>query len=98
MDSRQVAWFEVYQFVASLLAGARSWPAAGTPEWCALADGDPRKLTAVLEYGTRWALKVDAEQAARAQASQDISAAEDWRQLALDVRNHEAIRIRRKVS
>jgi hypothetical protein len=77
-DSRMVAWFEVYAFVAPLLAGIAPWPAAGTPAWCQLPDDDPRKLAAVLESSIHWALKIDAEQTVRAEASQQISAAADW--------------------
>lgn len=71
--SREVAWFEVYEFVAKLLSETGSWPQAGTPSWTALDDTDPRKLAAVLAAGTHWALRVDCEQTVRAQASQDIS-------------------------
>jgi hypothetical protein len=95
IGSRQVEWFTVFEFVTRLLATVAPWPAAGTPEWRALSDDDPRKLAAVLEAGIHWSLRIDAQQVAQAQAAHDISTAEDWRQLALDVRNHEAIRIRR---
>jgi hypothetical protein len=94
-DSRMVAWFEVYAFVAPLLAGIASRPAAGTPAWCQLPDDDPRKLAAVLEAGVHMALKIDAEQAAKAEASQAISTAADWKQVARNIPNYEAHRIRR---
>jgi hypothetical protein len=97
-SSRQVAWLEVYLFVAPLLAEVAPRPVAGTPDWCALPDDDPRKLAAVIEAGVQQALRIDTEQATKAQAAQDISLAEDWRQLAQDVRNHESIRIRRRAS
>jgi hypothetical protein len=82
ITSRQVAWFEVYSFVAPLLARLDSWPAAGTPAWTALADDDPRKLAAVLESGVRWSLRVDTEQELLAAASSDVSAAADWGSIA----------------
>lgn len=83
--SRQVAWFEVYEFVAELLSETGSWPTAGTPSWAALPDDDPRKLAAVLAAGTHWALRVDCEQTVRAQASQDISTAAKWKAVAQQI-------------
>jgi hypothetical protein len=84
--SRMVSWFTVFEFVAPLLARLDSWPAAGTPEWCELDDEDPKKLAGVLEAGIHWSLRVDAEQTARAEASQDISAAADWSAVARTTR------------
>jgi hypothetical protein len=81
-----VAWFEVHQFVAELVAGVAPRPPAGTPAWCALADDDPRKLAAVLELGVHMALKIDAEQTARAEASQAVSSAADWTAVARTTR------------
>lgn len=97
LGSRQVDWFAVHEFVAPRLEVA-CWPMAGTPLWAALDDDDPAKIAAVLDFGRRMALQLDTVQTALAQASHDISTAEDWRQLALDVRNHETIRIPRRAS
>ena len=77
-----MAWFAVYELVAPLLATIPAWPAAGTPAWQQLEDDDPRKWAAVLDAGIHWALKIDTEQEARAQASQDISTAVDCRSIA----------------
>lgn len=80
--SQQVAWFTVYELVAPLLATIPTWPAAGTPAWQQLEDDDPRKWAAILDAGIHWALRIDSEQSARAQASQDISTASDCRSIA----------------
>jgi Protein of unknown function (DUF2742) len=81
-SSQQADWFSVYLFVEPLLARRRSWPAAGTTEWAALADDDPRKMAAVLDAGVHWALRIDATQVALAQAQLDVSEAADWTSLA----------------
>lgn len=81
MTSRQVAWFPVYEFVARLLASAGGRPTAGTPAWLALDDDDPAKLDAVLILGVHMALRLDTEQASRAEASRAVASAPDWRPL-----------------
>jgi hypothetical protein len=61
---------------------SRSLPAAGTPAWCALADGDPRKLLALAAAGEHWVLRTEIAQEKRAEASHEISAAGGWTALA----------------
>ena len=80
MPNQQVNWFEVFRFVGALVAQANCGPLpwAGTPVWCELADGDPRKLLAVAQFGVHHALRVDAAQEASCAASSEISAAADW--------------------
>jgi hypothetical protein len=88
--SQQVTWWDVYTFCRSIIrqildpdeddAGrfiARG-PVAGTPQWAALDDDDPLKLAACLAYSPHHALRIEAAQTGRAEASQDISAAADW--------------------
>lgn len=58
---------------------------AGTPEWCALSDQDPRKLAALLDAAQHWALRVDTAQEAQAQASRAVSEALPWREIATRV-------------
>lgn len=86
--SQQVCWFEVYAFVSERLAGIASWPTAGTTAWAAMPDDDPRKLAAILEAGVHWALRIDAEQEALAQAQLDVSSAADWSAIASSNRRH----------
>lgn len=87
--SRQVAWFEVHLFTTSKLERVDGWPAAGTPEWCALDDDDPRKIAAVLDYGQHWALHLDGRQEALAQASRDVAQAIDCQPIARGVLRQE---------
>jgi Protein of unknown function (DUF2742) len=87
--SQQVSWWSVHEFVSAALSQAEvsSWPLAGTPAWCALADGDPRKWAAVLSGGEHWALRVETSQEARAEASRDVAEAADWDAVSRNHRN-----------
>ncbi len=76
--SQQVSWWDVHEFVAPTLAAAGSWPAAGTPEWCALDDDDPAKTAALLDAARHHALRVETCQVAECEASHTISTAADW--------------------
>lgn len=82
IGSHMVAWFTVWEYVQQLMPETGSWPRAGTPSWAALDDDDPRKLAAVLEAGVHHALRIDAEQTVRAEASRDVSTAADWTAIA----------------
>lgn len=86
-SSQQIAWFECHQFLQALLehANVGPLPAAGTPAWCELPDADPRKLIALAEAGVHHALRLDAEQTAKAQASRDISASANWRSIGTQI-------------
>ncbi|MFV8312741.1 DUF2742 domain-containing protein [Mycobacteroides chelonae] len=79
-ESREVSWWPVHEFVAILVASTKftALPAAGTPRWCALSDGDPRKLLAVAISGEHWALRCELDQIASAEASKAVAAAVDW--------------------
>jgi hypothetical protein len=85
VPSRQVAWWEVHQWVAGQLADVDDWPMAGTPAWCALDDTDPRKVAALFDAAQHHALRVETSQEQRAQASRDVSAAPDWAGLADEI-------------
>ncbi|OBJ00374.1 hypothetical protein A5660_25045 [Mycobacterium alsense] len=80
-----MAWFEVHTFVAPMLQAVGSWPTAGSPAWCELADDDPVKVAAVLDAGRHHALRVETAQQARAEASRDVSAAADWSAIAHEI-------------
>nr|WP_210419977.1 DUF2742 domain-containing protein [Mycobacterium helveticum] len=90
VSSQQVSWWEVNRLVTPLLAGVGSWPMAGTPAWCSLAQDDPAKWAALLDAAQHWALRVETCQQAHAEASRDISAAADWSAVARDLRRHAA--------
>ncbi|WP_136245859.1 DUF2742 domain-containing protein [Mycobacterium intracellulare] len=83
-ESRQVSWWETNRFIEVLLAQSNNGPLpwAGTPAWCDLADGDPRKLLALAAAGEHFVLRVEVAQTAQAEASRAVSAAADWPKIA----------------
>jgi hypothetical protein len=100
--SRSVAWWPVHEFMAALLAHANDLPPAGTPAWCALSDGDPRKLLAVAAAGEHHVLRVEMAQEAQAEASKSVAAAADWCGVAREMQQRQearqsGLRIERKV-
>ncbi|WP_454788506.1 DUF2742 domain-containing protein [Mycolicibacterium lutetiense] len=82
MDSQQVCWTTVLEFVERLGINPTTVLLAGTPEWNQLPDDHPDKLSAVLAAGVHHALRLDLTQEHRAEASHEISAAADWSALA----------------
>jgi hypothetical protein len=86
--SQQVSWWSVREFVAPILARVGSWPAAGTPAWCALDDTNPAKQAALYDAAQHWALRIDTCETAMAEASRDISAAADWPAIAREIQQH----------
>jgi hypothetical protein len=76
--SQQVSWWSVHEFVSAVLDQVNGWPMAGTPAWCSLAHDDPQKWAALLDNAQHHALRVETCQAARANASHDVSGAADW--------------------
>jgi Protein of unknown function (DUF2742) len=80
--SQQVSWWSVHQFVQRYLDTAGHYPAAGTPAWCELADGDRRKWAALLDDAQHHALRKETAQEQHAQASHDVSDAADWSAIA----------------
>lgn len=85
--SGQVSWYETHQFIEAAVAQANvgPLPLAGTPEWCAMADGDPRKLLALAVAGEHHILRVEVAQTAQAEASRAVSAAADWPKVAREI-------------
>lgn len=95
MTDRLITWEPVHAFVGRLLAGRTTHITAGTPEWIALDDDDPRKTTAVLIAGSRWALEqsldqLDDRRAAAKEAAVDIAEARDWAVVAQRIRDRDA--------
>ena len=68
VSSQQVSWWDVHEHVASVLERAETWPTVGTPAWCALSDGDPAKLAALLDAAQHWALRMETCQAEQGRA------------------------------
>lgn len=83
-ESQQVSWWPTYEFITAAVANANlgPLPIAGTPSWCALADGDPRKLLALAVSGQHHVLRTEIAQEKRAEASREIAAAGGWAALA----------------
>ncbi|WP_066916907.1 DUF2742 domain-containing protein [Mycobacterium interjectum] len=98
--SRQRSWWPVHEFIEAVVRQANygPLPAAGTPAWCALAEGDPRKLLALAIDGEHHVLRVEVAQAALAQAAQGVSVATDWAAVARDIRRRDAVCIPRRRS
>jgi hypothetical protein len=92
VDSQQAAWWPVHQFVAALVAQSGALPGAGTPAWCALSDGDPRKLLALAVEGEHVVLFREIAQEARAEASKAVAAAADWPAVARQIQQLDAAR------
>lgn len=86
--SQQRAWWPVHEFIEAVLQQANYGPipAAGTPQWCALADGDPRKLLAVAVDGEHHTLRVETAQEEQAKTSKAIAAEQDWPAIARSIR------------
>lgn len=85
--SQQVSWWPVHEFVDAVVQQANCGPipAAGTPAWCALSDGDPRKLLAVAVGGEHHVLRIETAQETAAETSKAIAAATDWSRIARDI-------------
>lgn len=88
INSQQVSWWSVHEYVTPLLEQAGSWPTVGTPAWCALPDTDLRKQAALLDAARHWALRVETCQQAACEASHAISAAADWGAVGRRIRDH----------
>ncbi len=95
--SQQRAWWPVHRFVEAVVQQANCGPipAAGTPSWCALADGDTRKLLAVAVAGVHHVLRMETAQEQRAEASKAISESADWTQISRDIRHRSGVYVPR---
>lgn len=90
--SQQVSWWETRTFLEAAVAQANAGPLpwAGTPDWCELADGDPRKLLALAVAGEHHVLRVETAQAAMAEASRAVAEAADWSKVAREINQRKA--------
>lgn len=89
------AYTEVRSYVQRIVGThGGSAPAAGSPAWCDLADGDKAKLIAVLHAGTRAVLEdslaalADRRQAIK-EAAVEVAQADDWTAVARRVRDRD---------
>jgi hypothetical protein len=90
VESQQVSWWSVHEFVVPKLEKAGDWPRAGTPLWRLLEDRDPAKWAAVLDDAQHWALKLETAQEALCEASHDLAGAADWSAANRYVTGHKA--------
>ena len=90
--AQSVNWWTVHRFVQTVLDQVDGWPMAGTPAWCSLTHDDPTKWAALLDSAQHWALRIEMNQEARAEASKDISAAADWKAIAQELSQLQAFR------
>lgn len=90
--SRTVNWIPVHLFVTKLLAPINGWPLLGTLDWQDLEDDDPIKLAAVIDGGQHWALQLEMNQEALAEASKAVSASADWRAIATELQKLDGAR------
>ncbi|AZZ81686.1 hypothetical protein C5O27_11895 [Gordonia alkanivorans] len=83
---------EVREYVQRLVGTAGGpTPDAGSPAWCALADGDQAKLIAVLTAGTRAVLEdelaaLDDRRCAAKKTAIEVAQAANWSDVARRVR------------
>jgi hypothetical protein len=89
--SREVSWWATHQFIEAAVAQANCGPlpAAGTPAWCALSDGDPRKLLALAVAGEHHVLRMEIGQELLIDAGKNVAAAIDCTALAQRIRNRD---------
>jgi len=83
--AQQVSWWDTHVFISKLTAHHLNLPPAGTPAWCAMSDGDPRKLLALAVAGEHHVLRVETAQQARADASKAVAGAADWAKVAREM-------------
>ncbi|MGH3628099.1 MAG: DUF2742 domain-containing protein [Mycobacterium sp.] len=88
LESQQVSWWSVHEFVDAVLNQVNDWPMLGTPAWCSLTHDDPRKWCALLDAAQHWALRIETSQEARAEASRAVSGAVDWDAVGRQIRTH----------
>ena len=75
--SRQVTWETVHEYIERVVTTS-GFPMVGTAAWSALPDDDERKVAAVYDAAQHWALYIENNQRALADASRAVSAACDW--------------------
>lgn len=98
--SQQRSWWDVHEFLEAVLNQTNYGPipAAGTPAWTQLADGDPRKLIAVAIDGEHWTLRVETAQIALSEAARAVAESTNWSTVARRVRAGRGPYIARKAS
>ena len=88
----------MHEYVVPILSSVESWATVGTPEWCALPDGDPVKVAALMDAARHWALRVETCQQQLAEASHDVSGAADWKAIGTEMQRRREVYIPRAAS
>jgi hypothetical protein len=90
--SQQVSWWALHEWVQPFLdtAGDPPWP--GSPAWCLLPDDSREKWAGLLDFAQHHALRVEAAQAAQADAASEISASADWAAVSRELRQRAEVR------
>ena len=98
--SQQVSWSETRRFLEAVLAQANVGPLpwAGSPEWCAMSDRDPRKLLALAADGEHHVLRKEIAQTALAEASRAVSGAVSWKSVASEIQRRRGTYIPRRAA
>ena len=91
-SSTEVSFSVVHDFVRRRIGHLADIPLLGTPAWHELGDDDELKLAAVLDGGQHHALRLELGQTARAEAGKDISGAADWKAIAQEWSELNAVR------
>jgi hypothetical protein len=81
-ESQQVSFWTVHLHVVPFLEQAGTWPMLGSPPWEQLPGDSPQKLAALLDGARHWALRVETNQQARVEASEDVRSSADWSSIA----------------
>lgn len=87
-----MSWLAVHRFVLPMLTKVGSWPMLGTAAWRALATDDPARWASLLDGGQHWALRLELNQEALAQASKDVASAADWPAVAREALQRDSAR------
>jgi hypothetical protein len=86
VTSQQVDWWSVHQWVQRYLNAVGPYPWPGTPAWCLLPDDSREKWAGMLDFAQHHALRVEAAQQARTEASKSVASAADWPKVAREIR------------
>jgi Protein of unknown function (DUF2742) len=97
VHSQQVCWWEVHEFVQTVLDQVNDWPMLGTPAWRSLDSDSPQKWAALLDAAQHHALRLELNQEARADASKAVSGAVDWKECERQIRRRREVYIRQAV-
>jgi hypothetical protein len=82
LESKQVSFWQVHEWVSPRLERVDTWPLLGTPAWVLLDERDPVKWAAVLDGGRHHALRLEINQERRAEASRAVAGSADWTAIA----------------